>query len=342
MSRLESEPRRFPLYIQQGSDRTIDKAAPPQEPVYPIEYMEKALAAFEDSPSLGVMLQNAKVLMQGREFGLASHLLIEVLRRDPGNELSIRQLGECYFQLKDWEKAEKILKVAADMSPTTYALMKYAEVMYVRGKNHEALEVFCELLLDIGEDTELLFKVYKFIGNIYVRLGDLDSAEENYNKAFTLNPRSDVLLVNYGTLEIQRGQVQQALERYRQAVDINDQNEKAWVGLALIHREYGDFELGWGNLHKALDLDPENVTALQMMSDWAVKDYRLPEAIERLQKYLTLNDRDAQKSFLLAKLFFISGQKNLAQLEVTRALNFEPNLSGGVEFLQALQQKDAQ
>src|SRR5690606_29198358 len=157
-------------------------------------------------------LQNAKVLMANQEYRLAVHILVDILRRDSSNELAIRSLGECHYHLKEWDKAERILKIAADISPLASTLVMYADVLYVRGKNEDALKVYQELLIDFADEQEELFNVYKAMGNIYVRQGDLDSAEENYHKAFAIRPDSDLLLVNYGTLEIQRGQMQAALE----------------------------------------------------------------------------------------------------------------------------------
>ena len=354
MSRLESEPRRFTFEAEvtttsiapsQFSKETAKFAARPQPApmAYPIEYREKALADFdEETTPVGVLLQNAKVLMKNEEYRLAAHILVDVLRRSSDNELAIRSLGECYYHLKEWEKAEKILKIAVDISPLTKTIALYADVLYGLGRNAEALNIYNEMLLDLADEEAELFKVYKAIGNIFVRQGDLEAAEENYNKAFSIDPQSDVLLVNYGTLEIQRGHIQQALERYRQALLLNDKNEKAWVGLALIHREYGDKELGWGNIQKALDLDPSNNTAIQLMADWAVKDHRLPEVIERLEKYLSINDQDSERSLLLAKLLFISGRSDLAKTEVIRATSLNPMIEGGEEFFALLSQKPTQ
>lgn len=344
MSRLESEPRRFPIH----EAKTITSPSKPleisrveaQAPVigraFSLEQREQAISSFEsEEKPLSVLLQNADLLKQAGEHRLASNLYIAILRRDSAHEEAIRSLGECYFKMHEWTKAEKILKISADISPLTSTLLFYAETLYQVGRTDEALALYNELLLDLS-DEEDLFRVYKAVGNIYVKQRDFDSAEENYNKAFSIHPDSDVLLVNYGTLEIQRGDIQQALDKYREALEINPENEKAWVGIALIHREYGDFELAWGNLHKALDLDPLNKTALQLMADWAVKDHRLHEALQRFERYLSLKDQDAEISFLLAKLYFICGQTVMAEMEATRAQSLDPGLEGMEEFLQAL------
>jgi tetratricopeptide (TPR) repeat protein len=336
------------MHVEVPVASTVAPARAPKGPeafaptVYPLEQKQKAIEEFEkDDRSLGVLLQNALVLMKNGEYDLASHLLVDVLRRDASHEMAIRCLGECHFQRKDWARAERILKIAIAQSPLTSSLLMYADALYNLGRHEGALTIYQDLLLDLSEREEELFRVYKAIGNIQVRQGDLEAAEENYNRAYSLNPSSDVLLVNYGTLEIQRGRMQAALERYREAILLNDKNEKAWVGLAMIHREYGDAELGWGNLHKALDLDPANNTAVQLMAEWAVKDHRLTEVIERLEAFLAINDQDASKSLLLAKLFYIAGRGDLARIEVTRALSLQPDLEGGEEFIAVLAEAEA-
>ena len=53
-----------------------------------------------------------------------------------------------------------------------------------------------------------------------------------YNKAYTLDPDSDVLLVNFGSLALFAvGNSTRHSRVFREAVTINDQNDKGWVGL---------------------------------------------------------------------------------------------------------------
>lgn len=163
-----------------------------------------------------------------------------------------------------------------------------AEALYARGHDSEALSLYLRVLSFLNSDSPIHFTIFKNIGNIFVRAGDFDSAEENYNKAYALKPDSDVLMVNYGTLEIQRGAFDKALTCFRRAVDLNPQNDKGWVGLALIHREYGDFDLCWANLERALDENPLNETAITLVANWSHKDHREERAIPRLNTYMEL------------------------------------------------------
>ena len=166
-----------------------------------------------------------------------------------------------------------------DPSPQTqesnapaYWYFQQAEAHYLAGQDELAQDAYLKALALAREGDQFLFETYKNLGNIFVRAGDFDAAEENYNRAYTLNPRSDALIVNYGILEIQRDNMQLAIERFREAVCLNRFNDKAWVGLALVHRKLGDHELAWANLVHAIDLNGDNQTARHLADQWARAD----------------------------------------------------------------------
>ena len=187
--------------------------------------------------------------------------------------------------------------------------------------------------LQIASATESdLFEVHKLLGNIAVRRGDFEAAEESYNRAHRLQPRSDVLAVNMGTLALQRREWDYALERFRFALLINRANDKAWVGLALGHRIKGDGELAWGNLEAALEYDPRNETALGLVLEWGPPEGRSHRALELIRKYLIAGGWNEQLSLAFAQLAAEFGEIFLARLELERVLAVNP-LSEGAERL---------
>lgn len=199
---------------------------------------------------------------------------------------------------QDLEKSER----------AAWAFFDLGHLLYSKGRDEEAMSQFEQALQFTHGDPDLLFEIYKTIGNIFVKEGDYDAAEENYNRAFAMNSNSDVLLVNYGTLEIQRGHLNEAADRFRQAVHINMSNDKAWVGLALTHRQFGDFDLSWANLDRALDINIGNTTALDLAIEWGARDYRLAPVVDRLYGYLSKAPKDANRRLALAKLLLLSGR----------------------------------
>ena len=281
-------------------------------------------------------MQNAIRMIENGEHSLGQSLIREVLRGNAKQDLAIYWLGKSLVAQGKLEEAQRCFHEAVQIRNKPEYSFELAEILYVSGYDQDALKMYFRCLKALDYESPMLFQIYKNIGNIFVRTGDLDSAEENYNKAFALNPDSDQILVNYGTLEIQRGRLDRALERFRQSVERNSMNDKAWVGLAIIHREYGDLELSMGNLERALDINGANEAALHLMIDWGVKDNRVNTAIQRVENYLCDHDQDAQMGLALARLLAGSGRYPMALLELEKVLAQDPLIEGGAELLEYL------
>lgn len=270
------------------------------------------------------LVHNARVLMRHQEERLAHHLLREALQKDSKNPLILKAFAECLELLSRGKEAEVVLQVLCQQEHNFANLSLKAHNLYKLGEDQKALQSYFEALALITEDIPELYEIHKNIGNIFVRQGDFESAEENYNKAYTRSPNSDVLLVNYGTLEVQRGDLDKALFCFRKAVEVNPTNDRAWVGLGMIHSHFGDFELAWGNLIKASDINPSNRTSLILLAQWSTHMNSIDPVIGRFVSYFASVSEDTELSILLIKLFITKGDMLAAHLEFTRAICFDP------------------
>lgn len=280
--------------------------------------------------------QAARLLMQHQEFFPAQKLLRQVLNQSPYSSAAIFALADCAGRLGNSSERMKLLKTLITLDDHPQHLLALATALYEQGADQEALKYYLQGLNLLPDDSVMLFDVYKNIGNIHVRAHDFASAEEYYNRAYPLDPRSATLLVNFGTLSIQREQWDDAILRFREAIAVDPQFDRAWVGLAMVHRQFGDFDLSWANLARALDLNPLNTTALQLALSWVVKDQRWDQVTESLQRYLSLVDQDAVMSLALSQLWFLQGNLNAARLELTRTLALEPTIHGGEDLLKLI------
>lgn len=289
------------------------------------------------------LMSHARVLMEASEHRLAVNILRGLLIRVPDFPPALEKLGICFREDGRYEEALKCFRALNrlnnDMAQKCTAQMLIAETLYLSERDEMALAAYRELLKVAPIDGPSLFTIFKNIGNIHVRSGDFDAAEEFYNKAFALNPKSDVLMVNYGTLEIQRENLVDAVQRFRSAVEINTENDKGWVGLALVHRQMGDHDLAWANVERALDINPKNRTALRLAVDWSVADHKFSIAISRLQSYLNQDGEDAEMSFILTKIFTHVGRLNEARIEIERVLALDPAIDGASNLKSALDQE---
>ncbi len=298
----------------------FDKEASETEIRYGINKVLSSAEAQED-----LLLQNADILILNAEYELALTLLKEAIHLNPQQDVTIKKMGQCFMGLGRVEKAIECFKSATVRSKTPSNLALLAKAYYSSGSDEQALEFYLLSLESKGLIPSVEFEVYKNIGNIYVRAGELDLAEQNYNRAYTLNPKSDILLVNYGTLEMQKQNFDLALENFRKAIGLNKNNDKAWVGLALIHREYGDHVLSWANLERALDLNSKNPIALQIYIDWGMKDSCEHRVIAWLENYLIKNPKDSNVSSVLAQLLFRMERFKHCEFELKRTLSLDPS-----------------
>lgn len=308
------------LELQTGprSELLKNKSASTQETQ--AEVVRVPSAQEKIAEDVAVKIANAELLLRFGEKDLAQNLLREVLAVNSFQPQALKKIATTL-------PAEKQIPVLKSLLTVDYSfenLVQYAHALYALSQDKEAFEVYQEALSTMTFETRELFEVYKNMGNILVREGDFDGAEEFYNKAFAINSQSDVLLVNLGTLQVQRQDDNAALERFRSALTINPKNDKAWVGLALVHNKMGDFELAQANIENAIDSNPQNRTAVHLAGQWAVRDQKYSMAIEFLQNYLATVDSDEEMSLVLIHLYCLVSQFDLALLEVDRVLLWNP------------------
>lgn len=247
-----------------------------------------------------------------------------ILQGNPNDSSAALKLADKLLQAGRDIEALKILRNVIKIDSRFETVMALGLTEYKLDKEDQAFRHLQEALLIAPDEAIGLFEIFKTLGNIFVRRRDFDSAEDNYNKAYRLNPDSDVLLVNLGTLCIQRNNWDEAVQRFRGALHINNENDKAWVGLGIGHRMKGDYELAWGNLEAALQYNPLNEVALTLALDWAAADSMESRALELLRNFLVEGGWNERFSLAFSWLSWKRGDSDLAQLELERLLAVNP------------------
>lgn len=315
--------------IHKSSSPTLEMPSSPAENYTPNPGVQGRGSEFHAdlkiSPEVATYLTNARLLMKHEEHHLALNILRQASNKDSKNPVTLGLLGDCLEHKMNFEEALIVRRAAVAIDYGFESLHKYATLLYKMGRDQEALDKYYEALALLTEESPLLFELYKNMGNIFVRQGDFDGAEEYYSKAYTMNTQSDVLLVNFGTLEVQRNDFGKSLYCFRQAIEVNSENDKAWVGLAMVHNHFGDIELAWANLETALDINPKNRTAAHLLANWAVRDLCHDKGIAALENYLAEVEQDEEMSLVLLNLYCTRGDIAKARIEIERVLLWNPS-----------------
>lgn len=269
------------------------------------------------------LLQNARVLIKHGESQLALNLLRQASSYDT-HELILSEMTFVLSKLEKWHEAYRVCSQWCRVEVNFESVFYRAQIEYQMGLDDKSLQSYFEALSYVTESRSELFEIFKNIGNIYVRKADFELAEEFYNKSYAVKSDSDILLVNYGILEMQRGDLNRAKDRFRSAVQINMTNDKGWVGLAMAHFDFGDEELGIANLKKALDINPYNKTALSFALQKMTHKHHCEYLIETMGRYLSQDEFDEEISCQLIQKFYELGRFELALMETQRLLLWNP------------------
>lgn len=273
------------------------------------------------------LLEKARLLHVNGDSQLALILLRQASAMDSNHFEVLSLMAEILANQGKRNEATKIRAVLKSKHPDFSTFFAYAQELYLsEAADEEALKAYFECLALVQGSEAEMFEIYKNMGNISVKLQDYEGAEEFYNKAYTINSQSDILLVNFGTLEVQRNNWDKAVYCFRQAVTINPKNEKAWVGLALMHNEYGDQTLAWANLQMALEINPFNRTGVLMFARWALRDHQEMAAIQTVTRYLAHDNFDEELSLILVHLYCCMNMFENAEMEATKILAWNPQL----------------
>ncbi len=255
-----------------------------------------------------------------------------LMQANPNDSVTAIELARRLNGLGREEEALKILESVIKIDSRFETVLALALLEEKMGQEDAALLHLQEALLIAPDEQPEIFDIFKTLGNIYVRRGDFDSAEDNYFKAYRMNSESDVLLVNLGTLCVQRSDWDQALERFRAALKINVQNDKAWVGLAIGHRMKGDLELSWANLETALEYNPLNEVALTLVTDWGIHAAKDSRVLELIRQFLVEGGWNERFSLAFSWLSWRRGDADIARLELERLLAVNPGNAQALEL----------
>lgn len=151
-------------------------------------------------------------------------------------------------------------------------MMEQAEKLTENNDFPAALKVYHQVIDSIDIKDPLLFEVYKNMGNLYLKCGDIEAAEEKYNQANSINNHDESLIINYGVLAIQKGEYTAAKSRFAEVLKNNMASDLAWVGLGLVHRAHSDHDLARACLLRGLDENPYNKLAITNYYQWCIQD----------------------------------------------------------------------
>ncbi|MDR0872571.1 MAG: tetratricopeptide repeat protein [Prevotellaceae bacterium] len=177
--------------------------------------------------------------------------LNELLKIDPSSHLAYREIGNIYYQQKEYAKAaENYAKYVENDKYSISEFYKYAIILYYKGDYEKSLEVVNKALAVEPNNVEL--NRYYYYNNIKLKNPASISIAEKYlalpNAKFTAN---DYVL--YANLLKDQKRVDEAIAQYEKALKIDSTEVSVYKDLGDIYKFQQDFNNAVVNYKKYVE-----------------------------------------------------------------------------------------
>ncbi len=173
------------------------------------------------------------------DFDAAKRELDQAMQVNPRNALVNMMMGVLLqregSQL-NMEKADRYFRAAISADPkNAQARNNYGTYLYQAGRYNEALTHLEIAGATLGYDQR--YTAFESAGRIYLKLNDVNKAENSFNQALKISRNSYISMVELAEIYYLRQDIPAATKLYDNSVSLagqNDQNARAlWVGIRL-------------------------------------------------------------------------------------------------------------
>ena len=158
-----------------------------------------------------------------------------------------------------------------------------------------------------------------------IRVGNLDLAAANLEKAMLLAPRDPSVAVDYGDVLVSQGRYPDAIAAFQTALKISPRNLAAEVGSATAFRKLRNFEEAKLTLQRSIGEHPKSPQPLALLGDIEIELQTYDAAIGHLSAALALDPADNQTRNLLAASYKAKGDSQNALLQLDKVLARDPD-----------------
>jgi tetratricopeptide (TPR) repeat protein len=177
------------------------------------------------------------------------------------------------------------------------------------------------------------------LGAMYERLGEVGSAEQEWQKVLEVRPNSWVTLANLGMLYSRQGRYYLATEYLRRSIQANPHYADGHIKLGFTYTQMGEMKRAESEFHAAMADAPLNVASYAGLGYVYWQTSRDDEAEDILKRAEAINPADARVHTALGQFYAAKGRLDEARREYETALRFDAGNAGAEAGLRALGSK---
>lgn len=226
--------------------------------------------------------------------------LLEIESDDPAN---YTQRADIYIEMLDLPAAEQALREALKLSSTSEIHNKQSYVMYLQGKNEDALlELQNAVSLDPEFEGHPTYLVAS--GHIYKEMALWDLAIDAYSKAIRMNPNSARLYEFRAGCLFETEQLDRALSDCSRGIELDSSYAGLYSLRSGIYMAMMDYARAKVDILKFLEFQPGHPGAYYRLGQIHYKDNEEEAALESLDEVLNILPDHADSYLYRAYIYF--------------------------------------
>ena len=178
------------------------------------------------------LIEDAGQLFQERKYDDALPLLQKFIENNPTAYQTHINIGDCYKEKGEYERAEEEYNLALEAAKTDEKLGK-----------------------------EMTAKAKAGIGDIYLRKGEFENAKGYFEQSIELLPDNEILAYNVGEIYFSNQKLDEAIQYYGVAIQIKPDWSLPYYKQGLVYLNKTDYEKAKENFNKFLEIDPNSELA---------------------------------------------------------------------------------
>jgi tetratricopeptide (TPR) repeat protein len=181
----------------------------------------------------------------------------------------------------------------SDTAPELYTIWGEAKTHIEQGDYDKAIEIYKYILIRYSDNEIAVEYANAYLGDIYLTLRQLDSAENHIKKAISYKPENPAYHYLLGFTYSIKCQWDKAIGEFEAALGKEPNNGEYLRGLGWAIYSNGDKMRGLACLHKAIELAPTNVNILTDMAAAYLTMANISKAKELAERAVKIEPQNA-------------------------------------------------
>jgi tetratricopeptide (TPR) repeat protein len=247
-----------------------------------LAYVDKKIVE-QDKNNIESRMRLAKYQLSQREYKQAFDLYKELAVLTPQNVDVYKSLYEITNNSGDKTAASGYLKKYLSMSPSDPSAQKNLGNLYYDQKNYDAALVAYRAAIKLDPTIKGVYKPY---AEIVIAKGLKEEINTALSGAIAANEADAGMYATLGFVSQKQGQCQKAIDLFQRALAMDPKNSAVLAGLAQCQATTGNVDAATISYEQVIALNPSSVEELRALGDLYMKKNREADAAGVYKKYL--------------------------------------------------------